>query len=64
MIRQLFSSPAGRLSARRALFALSVSVSLGCAVASICLARDIKPGAVTVLGTAIAFTAAAPSAWA
>lgn len=59
MIRQLLSSPAGRLSARRALFALAVSVSLGCAVASIWLDRDIKPGAVTVLGTAIASTAAA-----
>ena len=59
MIRQFLSSPAGRLSARRALFAVSVMVSLGCAVASLAMDRNIHPGAVTVLGTALASTAAA-----
>lgn len=59
MIRQLLASPAGRLSVRRALFALSVLASLGCCIASLSMDRDIKPGAVTVLGTAIASTAAA-----
>lgn len=59
MIRQLLASPAGRLSARRALFALSVVVSLGCSIASVLLDRNIQPGAVSVLATAIASTAAA-----
>lgn len=59
MIRALLSSPAGRLSVRRALFALSVLASLGCSIASIAMDRNIQPGAVSVLATALASTAAA-----
>jgi MFS-type transporter involved in bile tolerance (Atg22 family) len=59
MIRALLSSPAGRLSVRRTLFAVSVIASLGCAIASVVLDRNIQPGTVSVLATALASTAAA-----
>jgi hypothetical protein len=59
MIRQFFSSPAGRLSIRRMLFALSVVTSCGVAVASIVLGRDVGTGAVSVLASTVAATAAA-----
>jgi hypothetical protein len=44
---------------RRALFAAAVLVSLGCGIASIVLDRDIHPGAVSVLASSVAATAAA-----
>lgn len=52
-------SPSGRLSARRLLFALAVVTSCGCAVASVILNRDVGPGAVSVLASTTAATAAA-----
>lgn len=59
MIRQILSSPSGRLSARRLLFGLAVLTSCGCAVASVALGRDVGPGAVSVLASTTAATAAA-----
>lgn len=56
---QLLRSPSGRLSMRRALFALSVLTACGCAVASVALKGDIGPGAVSVLSSTVAATAAA-----
>jgi hypothetical protein len=56
---QFLRSPSGRLSIRRALFALSVLTSCGCAVASMVLKFDIGPGAVSVLASTTAATAAA-----
>lgn len=52
-------SPSGRLSVRRALFAVAVLTSCGCAVASVVLGRDVGPGAVSVLASTTAATAAA-----
>ena len=57
-----FASPSGRRSMRRALFALAVVVALVCAVLSVVMSRDIQPGAVSVLATAIAATATAATA--
>lgn len=59
MIRQMLSSPSGRLSSRRALFSLAVVVALGCAVAAVALDHEIKPGVVSVLASTTAATAAA-----
>jgi len=59
MIRAFLASPSGRLSVRRAMFAAALLVSLGCGVASLILDRDIRPGAVSVLASAVAATAAA-----
>lgn len=47
---------------RRALFALVVVVAISCAALSVVLDRDIRPGAVSVLATAIAATATAATA--
>jgi len=56
---QFFRSPSGRLSIRRGLFALSVVTACGCAVASVLLKGDIGQGAVSVLTSTVAATAAA-----
>lgn len=56
---QLLRSPSGRLSMRRALFAMAVLTACGCAVASVVLRGDIGPGAVSVLSSTVAATAAA-----
>lgn len=56
---KLLRSPSGRLSMRRALFALAVATACGCAVASVALQGDIGPGAVSVLSSTVAATAAA-----
>lgn len=59
MIRQFLSSPSGRLSVRRMLFAISVLTSCGIAITSIALDRDVGTGAVSVLASTVAATAAA-----
>lgn len=56
---QLLRSPSGRLSMRRALFAVAVVTACGCAAASLALKHDIGPGAVSVLSSTVAATAAA-----
>jgi len=55
-------SPSGRLSMRRALFALSVLSACGCAIASVIMRSDVGPGAVSVLSSTVAATAAAAAA--
>lgn len=59
MISQIFSAPSGRLSTRRILFAISVLTSCGVAIASIILDRNVGAGAVSVLASTVAATAAA-----
>ena len=54
-----FRSPSGRLSMRRALFAVSVFSSCGCAIASVVMRADVGPGAVSVLASTVAATATA-----
>lgn len=56
---QLIRSPSGRISMRRALFAVAVFTACGCSVASVLLKHDIGPGAVSVLSSTVAATAAA-----
>ena len=56
---QLLRSPSGRLSIRRALFAVAVVTACGCSTASVLLKGDIGPGAVSVLSSTVAATAAA-----
>lgn len=55
----LLSSPSGRTSMRRALFAVAVLTACGCAVASTVTHGDIGPGAVSVLSMVVAATAGA-----
>lgn len=59
MIGHFLSSPSGRPSIRRALFAVAVLTSCGCAIASVALNREVGPGAVSVLASTTAATAAA-----
>lgn len=56
---QVLRSPSGRVSMRRALFAVAVLTSCGCSILSLILKQDIGPGAVTVLSSTVAATAAA-----